>query len=537
MPSQPLVQILPARSRYSTDADVLVEVRAAGPGRLVLRHLGAVAVTADVAGPGTVSLGTLPAGGYGLDLEAPDGTTAARTAVLVSDEPRARMRYGFVASYAPDKDVAAVVDLARRLHLDAIQLYDWAYRHADLLGGGETYADPLGQQISLETVRRLSAGLAKVGTDALGYAAVYGVGHDEWPAWSHRALLRADGAPWALGDFLRLVDPGAPDWQEHFVSDLRAAVEAVGLAGFHLDQYGYPRRAGLVGGGYVDLAMSFRSLIEASRAGLPDERLVFNNVNDFATPATADAPQDAVYIEVWPPHTTLGSLARLVERARAAGGTRPVVIAAYQHVYDTAPAPEADLATSFTMATLFSHGATQLLAGESGHLLVDPYYVRNHLAEPETLALLQRWYDFLVEHDELLMSPDAVDVSGPWVGAFNDALDVTFEAVSTTDDPTPGGVWRRVVQVGDLLVVHLINLAGQTDSEWDAPRAVPIDPGAGTLRVKRAGSAVPVVRVADPDRGGHLTEVAVELDGEDAVAALPSPHVWQIVAIDLRGRQ
>ncbi len=149
----------------------------------------------------------------------------------------------------------------------------------------------------------------------------------------------------------------------------------------------------------------------------------------------------------------------------------------------------------------------------------------------------KRWYDFLVVHDELLMSPDAVDVSGPWVGAFNDALDVTFEAVSTTDDPTPGGVWRRVVQVGDLLVVHLINLAGQTDSEWDAPRAVPIDPGAGTLRVKRAGSAVPVVRVADPDRGGHLTEVAVELDGEDAVAALPSPHVWQIVAIDLRGRQ
>ena len=312
---------------------------------------------------------------------------------------------------------------------------------------------------------------------------------------------------------------------------------AVGLHGFHLDQYGYPRWAGLVGGGAVDLSRSFRALIEAVRTGLPDARLVFNNVNDFPTRATADAPQDAVYIEVWPPHTTLGSLARLVERARAARDGRPVVIAAYQHVYEVAPRSEADLSTSFTMATLFSHGATQLLAGEQGNLLVDPYYVRNRPAEPETLALLQRWYDFLVEHDELLMAPGAADVSGAWVGAYNDALDVRFAAAPTTDGPTPGGVWRRVVQVGELLVVHLINLAGQADTEWDAPRAVPADPGAGTLRVKRAGSAVPVVRVADPDRGGHLTDVAVELDGEDAVAVLPPPHVWQTVVVDLRGRR
>lgn len=536
MPSQPLVPVLPTRSRYSTRADVALEVRTAGPGRLVLRHLGAVVATADVAGPGTVRLGALAAGGYGVDLDAPDGTTVGRTAVLVSDEPRGRMRYGFVASYAPDKDVAAVVDLARRLHLDAVQLYDWAYRHADLLGGGESYADPLGQPIALETVRRLVAGLAAVGTDALGYAAVYGVGHDEWPAWSHRALLRADGRPWALGDFLQLVDPGSEDWQQHFVGDLQAAVAALGLHGFHLDQYGFPRRAGLVGGEEVDLGRSFRALIEAVRTGLPDARLVFNNVNDFPTWATADAPQDVVYIEVWPPHTTLGSLSRVVGRARAAGGGRPVVVAAYQHVYDVAPTAEADLATSFTMATLFSHGGTQLLAGEQGNLLVDPYYVRNRVAEPETLALLQRWYDFLVEHDELLMAPEAVDVSGAWVGAYNDALDVRFEAVPTTDDPTPGGVWRRVVQVGDLLVVHLINLAGQTDTEWDAPRSVPLDPGPGTLRVKRAGAAVPVVRVADPDRCPHLTEVAVSLDGEDAVAALPAPHVWQTVVVDLRGR-
>ena len=36
-----------------------------------------------------------------------------------------------------------MTDNLRRLHLTGVQFYDWAYRHADLLGGGETYDDAL----------------------------------------------------------------------------------------------------------------------------------------------------------------------------------------------------------------------------------------------------------------------------------------------------------------------------------------------------------------------------------------------------------
>lgn len=533
MPITPSTDVLPTKARYAPDEPVLVEVRGAATGTLRVHHLGEDVRAVPVPGPGLVDLGPLPAGGYGVDLELADGTV--RTAVLVTENHRARMRYGFVASYGQDKDVDAVVDLVRRLHLDAVQLYDWAYRHADLLGGGPEYQDALGQTISLDTVRRLASALAAVGSDALGYAAVYAAGRAEWPHWSHRAMLRTDGEPWTLGDFLWLVDPGAPDWQEHLVTDLQGAVRELGLAGFHLDQYGFPRRAQLVDGSPVDLSRSFRSLIEAVRTGLPDERLVFNNVNDFPTWATADAPQDAVYIEVWPPHTTLAALAAVVTRARAAGAGKPVVVAAYQHVYSTAPVEQADQATALTMATLFSHGATQLLAGETGHVLVDPYYVRNHAAEPSTLALLHRWYDFLVEHDELLLTPRAVDVTGAWVGAYNEALEVTYPSAPTSDDAVGGAVWRRVVDVDGRLVIHLVNLVGQVDTEWDAPHSHPGDPGAGVLRLRRAGSALPRVLVADPDGTGHLTAVHVQPDGEYASAELPPLATWQLVVVDLDG--
>ena len=104
----------------------------------------------------------------------------------------------------------------------------------------------------------------------------------------------------------------------------------------------------------------------------------------------------------------------MVTRAPAPSAAgKPVVMAAYQHVYDSAPAAVSDLSTALTMATLFSHGATHLLCGEADRILVDPYYVRNHVMEPSTTALLKRWYDFLVAHDELLMPADLTDVTGP----------------------------------------------------------------------------------------------------------------------------
>ncbi|MBN9618162.1 MAG: hypothetical protein J0H43_00250, partial [Actinobacteria bacterium] len=375
-----------------------------------------------------------------------------------------------------------------------------------------------------------------VGARALGYAAVYGVGNAEWPQWADAALLTPSGEPYGLGDFLHLVDPAHPRWLAHFLADLRAAVEQVGFDGFHLDQYGYPKLAVRPDATDVRVQESFAALIEAARAALPSARLVFNNVNDFPTWRTGGTPQDAVYVEVWPPHVTLGHLAAVATRARAAGGGKPVVVAAYQHVYDSAPVEEADRATAFTMATLFSHGASQLLAGEADRILVDPYYVRNHTVGGSTAALLRRWYDFDVEHGELLRAPDGQDVTGALAGDYNDDCDVHYgdgSGVRLTETATAGAVWRRIVATGPGLVVHLINLVQQDDTEWDAPRKPVAPVPGGTLRIRRVGDHDPRVRVADPDGTPTLVDLPVTLDGDHATVALPPLHVWQLVLVDL----
>ena len=545
-------EVLPTRVAWHATCEPSIEVRSLPePGTLHVLHLGEevaaneVAHDGVVANDGVVAVGQLAPGGYGIEVRA--GQHVARTAIEVYDKRPGAMRYGFVSDYRPDRTVDDVADNMRRLHLTDVQFYDWAYRHADLLGGGENYLDALRQPIALATVRALVAAAHRVGANALGYAAVYGVGNDEWPAWEYAALLDPSGKPYALGDFLRLVDPADGAWLAHFTAELRAAADGVGFDGFHLDQYGYPKRAIRADGVEVSLAESFMSVIAAARTALPSGRLVFNNVNDFPTWRSAAAPQDAVYVEVWPPHTTLGHLAAVVRRARAAAmepeaprpdsvakrpASKPVVIAAYQHVYRDATTVEADRATAFTMATLFSHGATQLLCGEADRILVDPYYVRNHVVEASTADLLKRWYDFSVEQVELLYDPSLHDMTGALAGAYNDDCDVSFPGVEIREEPAAGTVWRRILGAGDRIVVHLINLVGQDDTAWDAPRKPVVDLPGGTLRIRRTGRRLPTVRVADPDRQAALRTLPVVADGDHAYVRLPSPYIWQVLVVD-----
>lgn len=528
------ITLLPLRATYAPGDSIGIEVRGDAPsGRVVITRLGDPIVHLSYSGGEMIRIDRLPEGRYGVELHT--SGLLARTALEVTSDPRSRMRYGFAADFSPDRDPARLSDTVRRLHLNGVMLYDWAYRHAELLGGGDRYEDPLGQPVDLGTVRRLVSAIQLAGSSAIGYVAVYAVGPAEWSTWSHLALMQADGTPFALGDFLFLVDPAAAEWASHFRRELRTAIDDIGFSGFHLDQFGYPKIARRADGTVVRLDESFARMIRGVREELPEAHLIFNNVNDFPTWVTAKAPQDVIYIEPWEPVSTLGALAARVARARDVADGKPIVLAAYQHVYDSAPAEVADRATALTMATLYSHGATQILAGEGDRILVDPYYVRNHVAADSTADMLVRWYDFLVEFDEVLMDPALVDATASLAGEYNADCDVTFPDVPTHGEAVTGGVWRRITTVRDRLVVHLINLVGQPDTLWDSPRSPFTPVRGGVLRVRRIAGAVPRVRVADPDRPGDVSELSVVVDGQYATATLPDVNVWSVVVIDLLG--
>lgn len=530
------MELIPTQSTFAPGQEICIDVAGPVRGGLVarVRQLDREIASVAVAGP-QLTLPSLDEGGYGFDVEDEFGALVASTAFDVLADPMSRPRYGFVADYRAGRNVAAVLHHFRALHLNVVQFYDWAYRHAELVGPEDEYVDPLGQPISSKTVRRLADGFTEIGTRPLGYAAVYAVGEEAWPQWREHGLFHSDGSAYELGeDFLKIVDPSNAVWLRHFGAELRRAVDEMGFAGFHLDQYGWPKHALRSDGSVCDLADAFPALIDSVAGDVPSSRLIFNNVNDFPTWATAAARQDATYIEVWAPHTGLDHLGQLVTRARGFAPNRAVILAAYLSAYKGG-ASAADSAAKLVMATIFSHGGFHLLNGEDGHILVDPYYVDNHAASPRTLQLMRRWYDFAVRNGDLLFRPDHVDVTRSMLGGIN--TEFTVELASgdpVATDPQPGAVWARVVSTDDAYVVHLINLIDQRAVGWDAPREPLGLIRDAALVTTRWGSAPSEVLFATPGDDPRWQRLDIEPDGNRDRAAIPPFEAWAVIRIPKR---
>jgi dextranase len=512
--------LLPVRASFRPDEPVEVELRGLEAGaRVTLWHLDEQ--VGEAVADSVARFGPLPEGGYGVEAD------GLRTAVDVVGEPFRRLRYGFVASFEANRDTDAVVENVRRLHLNAVMFYDWMYRHAELLPRGDEFDDALGRHLSYETVRRLAGALGAAGSLPIGYAAVYAVGREHREAWADEGLYRADGSQWQLGeDFLWLVDPGSDRWLAHLTAQLVSARDHVGFAGFHLDQFGWPKAAARADGRVVDLAEAFPRLIERVRTALPDARLVFNNVNDFPTWTTASAPQDAVYIEVWPPHDSLGHLGALAEKAKRLAPHKPISLAAYLSCFprDEAAGREA---MRLELAVAFSHGATCLLHGEESAVLVDPYYVRNHAMDRVSADAARAYYDFAVRYGELLFDRESVDVTRSYVGGVNEEIRVEADAPVATEC-VPGCVWVRSVRTRLGIVIHLIDLTEQPEVAWDAPKR-PSRPRSGTkVVVERVGPA-PRFLFASPESAPSLERLEPERDGRHDVVAIPPFHTWAFV--------
>lgn len=525
------MELLPLKASFAPGEPIEIEARDGVEGVVELWHLDrCLDRVALRSGDDLIRLPTQAAGGYGVEAVA-GSRRVARTAFDVLADPLERPRYGFVSRFEEGRDPAPVVEYARALHLNVVQFYDWMYRHAELLPPEDAFVDALGRRLSLHTVRALVSGIRAAGSVPLGYAAVYAVGREHWPHWRDAGLFRPNGKPWTLGeDFLWITDPSNPRWGEHLVGELNRAARELGFAGFHLDQYGSPKRALRADNSVVDLAQAFPELIATIRAGLPDARLIFNNVNAFPAWTTASAPQDALYVEVWAPNTRLAHLAALLQSARAYGWEKAAILAAYLSVYTQAAAEEASSAARLVMATIFSHGGFHLLTGEEGAVLTGAYYPEHHRLGQADVGMFRRWYDFAVRYGDLLYDPAAVDVTTTAVGGENE--DVKVEApVSVSTDPEEGSLWVRVVKTYHGDVVHLIDLANEEETIWDAPKAPPAARRGVRVWLRRTDRTPPSFCFAQPDRYPSLRALASSCRDDYDVVEIPPFQTWALLLI------
>lgn len=475
--------------------------------------------------PGLEFRWTLPPepAGYGAEVNLTDATgitlASASTAFDVHEHWWEMPRYGFLSDFAPGHTDPSRMDLLLKYHVNALQFYDWMYRHDRHLSPETEFIDPLGRRLSLTTVRtRIEQAQAR-GMAAMPYTTIYAGSTNYFAEHPEQALYKASGKPWTLGEnFLYIFDPSpGTAWRAHILGEYRSILETLPFDGLHIDQYGDPKTALDAGGRVIDLAAAIPDFLkEAKAVAGPERAVIFNLVNDWPVENVAPSGVDAVYIEVWPPHEDYAALRDLVYRAKKLSGNRPVILAAYL-------TPKAEAAYRLLNAVITASGATHIELGEGNGVLADPYFPKYEAPGPELVAWMRRYYDFIVRYQEYLFGLETVQLPGG-VGLAG--------APFTTGSFPAGKVWLLSSRNASADVLHLINLTAAPLPLWRTKQDAPKPLARLTLTYPLA-STVSAVYASSPDRAEPgLHRLEFKQAGGKIEIKIPRLDYWTMLVLE-----
>jgi len=435
------------------------------------------------------------------------------------------VRYGFLSDFsendADDRDVSAMA----KYHVNTVQFYDWSYRPDMLVAPADKYSDLMGKQNCLQTVKAKIAQCHEYGMRAVGYGAVYAASESYRCDHPDQSLFaRQDNPLCFIGKFYIMnISKGCP-WHDHIIAEYKHAA-SLGFDGFHMDTYGFPKTALDADGQMVYLEEHFNELIEDTKEALqavaPEPCLIFNNVGGWPVEITKFAPQECVYIEVWPPNDRYSHLKQLILSAKSTG--KPVVLAAYPvpfHKDTKQRALESELLCALAIAL---NGASQLFIGEHNAVITQGYYADYTRLDHGQIMKIRAYQDFFVQYEELLFDDTLKDVSFTHIGWDN--VEYACDADYSVSGEA-GKLWLNIRENKHIKLIGMVNLNGNDDL-WNEGKEKPKDLYNVTFSVL---THKPVSRVcfASPDINGGLAEAlefSTQVSEKGELTAVTIPHI------------
>ena len=487
-------------------------------------------------------LGRMPVGNYGVTVNA--GGETASTAFDVVAQHKDVFRYGFLSNFSDGDGGSDDVDWLRRLHINAVQFYDWMYKHDDLIAPANRYKDPLGRDINLGVITEKIQACKESGIRPFAYGAVYAANRELFEQHPEWALYTMDGQPMMFFDWLYFMNVSEEcPWSKYIVSEYTRAMTLLGFSGIHMDTYGFPKTVWNRSGEAVALAESFSKLIDsvsAAAAGIDGGNgVIFNAVNNWPVESIAKSAQDAVYIEVWPPHSTYYDLYTLIREARYLSG-KNVVLAAYMEPFKDAATEQQHAAAEISLllanAVIYASGGTQLVYGECKCVLCDSYYVNHARLRESFLEKVRAYSDFLVWYAPLLYADGGMDVSKTAANGINTDICFASQNIVFSSDGKPGTVWTIVRESEKRLTIHLINLTGN-NGLWNEPKTDPAMIGEITVRILQ-DRTIKGIWSASPDcQDIRAKSLSYETErtgmGRTHTVKLPPLHLWNTVWLEM----
>lgn len=458
--------------------------------------------------------GTKTPGGYGAraTLVGPEREASCSTAFDVLTTWTDYPRYGFLCDFSPNRrDIEPVLDMLLKYHINGLQFYDWQYRHDTLVSPTQNYVDPLGRLLSLNTVERFVGAAHQRGIAAMPYLAVYAAslefakGHPDW------ALYDDLGTPYTFEGFLGLMDPSPGGaWIQHMLDQCGQVLEKLSFDGLHVDQYGEPRSGFNAAGEGVDIPGAFASFVELLKEHYGSASVTFNAVKNWPIDSLAVAPQDFLYIELWPSTPNYRDILNVVLEARGKSSAKPLVIA----IYLPADRP---INVRLVDALILSGGGTRIELGEDQRLLSDPYFPKHQATDPQLRQILRAYADFTVRYGELI---------GP-----------SAEDLADIDLVVPDGVWSVARRSGTRLAINLINMRGLENPVWTGSHPAPQPLNNFPVRLSLS-EKVKRVFGASPDNDDLAMEPFYwRLGDQSCEVIVPSLKFWTMLLIETATHQ
>ena len=462
-------------------------------------------------------------------------------------------RYGFLSGYPPQPASASrkIIQHLSRFHLNALQFYDWQFKHQRPLAGTVSAPAPLwndlaGRPTSRRTLLDLIASAHGSGMAALNYNLLYGAwaGYDRdgvdarWGLWKNKNGTNQDSLPMPHGwqtPNLYLFNPADPGWQRFLFAQEAQSFGAYPFDGWQVDQVGDRGDEYDAQGRPVTVWKTFRPFLNAAKVAL-HKTIVFNNVGAYGLYDTAaNSTEDAVYVECWEwaGQKTYNDLRTLIEQASTWSGGKAVILAAYNdRAYGDGFSPGNPgrfnaPGVRLTDAAVFASGGSHIELGDDGRLLDSEYFPNSNLLPgPDLMRALRRDYDFLTAYENLLRG-----------GLTPDSGAITISGVPSGPDATPESVWAFAKAGRGFHVLHLINLVGEKDMAWrddhaDRPAPTPHTNLAVKYYARDLGT-IQEARWASPDRDIASAPLkftqGVDGRGEYVRFTVPRLEYWDMI--------
>ena len=577
--------IAPSASRYSPGQTVPISVSVVNPEvipmsatlELQFTHLGQsvpspVSVSVNLA-PGETSTYTFdwtpPSTddqGYLVQaaLISSNGITldTAQTAVDVSSSWNVFPRYGYVTNFGYFSHDTAnwTMQLLNQYHLNAIMFYDWQWKHHVPLAG--TVSQPAASWNNVanitnyrQTVLNMISAAHNNNMLAFNYNLMYGAwagyGQDgsgvnyQWGLWWNNNCTNqvniALPSGWATSN-IYIFDPGNTQWQSYIDGREQDVFEAYPFDGWQVDQLGNEGTVYTCSGNVVDPTQEFLGFLQAAKSAL-GVHLIFNAVGNYGQQEVdiPNSPLDVAYTEAWPAYgqTTYNDLRNTVEQdVSYSGGQLQAIIAAYmdssyaQNFTDSNPGFFSPPGVLLTDASIFASGGDHIELGGQNRMLSEPYFPNETLDMSGALQHdMVNEYNFITAYENALRQPGITD--------SNNVIDILGEPTSANG--SPGTIWTFSRQTSNMYVVHLINLLGQSSSDWqDSNASYPAPPIQTNITVKYyyGTGTVNSVTLASPDINGGVAQSLGFSTGSDSGGnyvefVVPSLDYWDMIMVSM----